>query len=111
MLDRRKRIPGEYADQAQVDRHIALMSPGGERITSPHDIAVVEQLRAKAFAGGRCDPGRAIPTDVFVFSLGEPARREVTKVGGLPYRPAADPWPTHPSGRSMTFIGQLCFAD
>lgn len=39
------------------------------------------------------DLGRRVPTDIFTFFPGEPQDRSVTKIGGLPYRPAAMPWP------------------
>jgi hypothetical protein len=51
-----------------------------------------------------------IPADVFVFAHGEPERREVTKIGGLPYRRADMPWPMGDYS-PMTFVGQFCFAD
>jgi hypothetical protein len=50
-------------------------------------------------------------TDVFVFSTGEPPRRDITKIGGLPYRERGLPWPTTPQGDRLTFIGQLSFTD
>ena len=47
--------------------------------------------RMKLTSGG--DLGRSVPTDVFTFIPGEPQERSVTKIGGLPYRPASLPWP------------------
>jgi uncharacterized protein YwqG len=35
----------------------------------------------------------------------------VTKVGGLPYRPADAPWPKDVTGSPLRFIAQLCFVD
>jgi hypothetical protein len=107
--ERARQRPADYRDQAAKEKHIKLMSPGGEIITSPHDLAVVEQLRKEVFAGGA--PSRSVSTDVFIFGAGEPSKRESTKVGGLPYRAAGKPWPRRPTGDPLVFVGQLCFAD
>lgn len=83
----------------------------------PFDLALVEQdLRQQ-----QNSPGGLV--DVFVFELGEPEQRHVTKIGGLPYRPANLPWPecpgtddpklapyTQPAGTPMLFVAQFCFA-
>jgi Domain of unknown function (DUF1963) len=83
--------------------------PDAYIISSPYDIAVVEQLRAETFAP---DPTlEHIPTDVFVWNRGEPTNRAVTHVGDLPYRAAGKPWPLAPSGEPLTFVAQFCFAD
>lgn len=82
---------------------------GAITTTSPNGIAIVEQLRARARA--EFDLGPTAPTDVFAYAQGEPARREVTKFGGLPYRPADKPWPKEHDGKLMTFLLQFCFAD
>ena len=42
---RRRQLPGEYKSAVAVERHVKLMSPGGEIITSPLHLAVVEQVR------------------------------------------------------------------
>jgi hypothetical protein len=49
--------------------------------------------------------------DVMLVAEGEPADRFVTKLGGVPYRPAALPWPTTARGEPLVFFGQVCFAD
>jgi hypothetical protein len=78
-------------------------------ITGPYDIAVLEQLRDEAFAT-RPDLERE-PTDVFVWNLGEPEQRAVTKISGLPYREAGKPWPHSHAGTPLNFVAQFCFAD
>jgi uncharacterized protein YwqG len=35
----------------------------------------------------------------------------VTKIGGLPYRPAGRPWPVDSAGNARRFVAQLSFAD
>ena len=80
-----------------------------EIITSPVHICLNEQLREAA--ADVIDWGRAVPADVFIMAKGEPAGRHVTKIGGVPYRPAAKPWPLNSEGRPMTFLAQFCFAD
>ncbi|HEY1066750.1 MAG TPA: DUF1963 domain-containing protein [Pirellulales bacterium] len=48
----------------------------------------------------------AQPVDAFVLGLGEPSRRDVTKINGLPYRPRTQPWP-HFAGSPMQFFAQI----
>lgn len=105
---RRAESPNNYPDAAAVANHVKLMSPGGEIVTSPFHIAVVEQLRAEAFSGSRFSK---VPTDVFVFAKGEPQNRAVTKVGGLPFWPRSRAWPKGESKQPLSFVAQVCFAD
>ena len=79
----------------------------GEIIASPYHLFAVETLRSRFRL--RYSPG--IPTDVFVFAEGEPTRRQVTKIGGLPYWPASRPWPMTRKGLPYLFLAQFCFAD
>jgi hypothetical protein len=106
---RREERPDLYADEAAVERHVALMEPKGDTITSPHDIAVVEQLRGELIP--TVPETERVPTDVFVFGKGEAPRPDTTKVGGLPFLPAARAWPRTPEGKPMTFVAQFNFAD
>jgi hypothetical protein len=79
----------------------------GHIVASPFHLYSVEMLRDKhdlRTSGGT-------PADAFVFAQGEPPRREVTKVGGLPYWPAEKPWPTTAEGKPCWFMAQLNFAD
>jgi Domain of unknown function (DUF1963) len=78
-------------------------------LSLPEDIALLERLRASAYA--TLPNLTRVPTDVFVWRAGEPSRREVTKIAGLPYRQAGLPWPLAPSGEPLTFVAQFCFAD
>ena len=78
-------------------------------ITGPADIAHVVQLRSKALVG--TSDLAAVPCDIFVFAQGEPMRRDVTKVNGVPYRPAALPWPVTVDGEPMTFLAQFRFTE
>src|SRR5258706_10769357 len=83
--------------------------PGVPGISGPLDVAVLEQLRDASYANS---PGiERVPTDIFVWSRGEPDQRFVTKIGGLPYWGADTPWPLGPSGTPLTFVAQICFAD
>jgi hypothetical protein len=76
-------------------------------IASPIDIVAIERIRGRAFPESLAKA----PADAFVFSLGEPRRRAVTKVGGLPYRPRAKPWPRGPGNDPMTFLAQFRFLE
>ncbi len=109
VIARQKEVPDQYPSAQAVDEHIKLMEPGGNIISSPEDIAVVEQIREEAARS--CEFGPAIPTDVFVWAKGEPPRPEVTKIGGLPYWPANQEWPRNSSNAPLTFIAQFCLTD
>ena len=77
-------------------------------IYGPRDIARFEQVRAKVDSSQR---GLAVPTDVCIWSVGEPDDPTVTKIGGVPYRPTDAPWPTCPDGSPMGLLAQLSFTD
>lgn len=77
-----------------------------EILWSPVDIAAIEQHR-------RVDPpsGRTTPADWFVWSTQPAVHPFLTKLGGIPHREAALPWPHDAQGRPRTFVGQICFLD
>jgi uncharacterized protein YwqG len=79
----------------------------GHIVASPFHLYSVEALRDKHEL--RRPTGS--PVDVFVFGEGEPTKRHVTKIGGLPYWPAEKPWPTNADGSPFWFLAQLNFAD
>ena len=79
----------------------------GEQITSPYDLYSVERLRDEH---GLCK-GMAFATDVFVFGLGAPMDRCITKISGLPYWPKARTWPKADGGSPYQFLAQFCFVD
>lgn len=79
----------------------------GELITSAHDLHSVETLRD--MHGLRI--GSPVPTDIFVFGRGEPDNPASTKVGGRPFWPSDQPWPTTSDGRPLYFLAQFNFAD
>jgi Domain of unknown function (DUF1963) len=108
VAEQKAKSPENYPDDKSFEHHVQIMSPGGEIITSPFHLAVVEQLRVEALAGRDF---QTAPTDVFVFGKGEAASRGTTKVGGLPFLPATSKWPVGPSGKPMDFVGQFCFCD
>jgi hypothetical protein len=78
-------------------------------ITSPVHFVQRELMREKFSNTPGADEGSRA-TDVFVFAAGEPKDRHVTKIGGLPYRPADKPWPTDTDNTPMAFWGQFCFS-
>jgi len=82
---------------------------GGEHITSPYDIVVIEAIRERVLKDQHV--GATVLTDVCIFAKGEPANRAITKIGGLPYWPADKPWPCGVAGNPMTFVAQFNFAD
>ena len=60
------------------------------------------------FADEVLPPGSEV-TDFLTFEDGEPPDRFVTKIAGLPYRPASLAWPTGSDGRAYTFLAQFTF--
>jgi hypothetical protein len=84
--------------------------PCGPTLTSPAQVAVVEQQKRRAIEQGH-SLGKPLPIDLCVWNWGEPPTREVTKIGGLPYWPASRPWPVDEDHGPMTFIAQFWFAD
>ena len=81
----------------------------GMLVASPSQICNNEQLRQAAH--DQYDWGPAVPVDVFILADGEPQDRNVTKVGGLPYRPANLAWPSEADGSPLTFLAQFDFTD
>jgi hypothetical protein len=77
---------------------------------SPLGEASIEHYR-KLVSGSDIDLGPSVPADRFVFGWGESSARYLTKVNGLPYRPAGLPWPYDRNGNAMVFLAQFCFAD
>lgn len=78
-----------------------------ELITSPFDLYSVETLRDHH--GLR--HGQEVPTDVLVFGKGEPSSPSATKVGGQPFWPEDEEWPTTDGGDPCFFLAQFNFAD
>ena len=77
-------------------------------ITSPCELCNIEWLRRGMT--DEFDWGTPIPMDIFVMSKGEPPDRHATKIGGLPYRPAAAQWPQTSTHAPMTFLAQFDFS-
>lgn len=88
----------EHTDQKPSPRHI----------TSPVDIVIAESLRAER--GANPQNVSCVPVDIFTFGLGAPDDPSMTKVGGIPYRPADKPWPKH-DNHNYFFLAQFNFAD
>lgn len=80
-----------------------------EIVTGPCDICQNEHLRSALF--DKFDWGQAVPADVFIMAKGEAPDRHVTKIGGLPYLPSGQPWPTDKKRNPLLFVGQVNFAD
>lgn len=95
----------EWLPKFPLDSYDPELIPSGY---GPQSICLVEQIRRIAVEHG--DLGRSVPTDVFILALGEPDRRDVTKVGGLPYRPRGLPWPiSKDTGDPLIFVAQFRF--
>src|SRR6185295_5497507 len=94
----------EYAQRVFADAGEPLRA---EQITSPWDLYAAETLRNQH----QLRIGEAFPADVFVWAKGEPENPACTKVGGRPFWPADEPWPTTPDGLPCSFLAQFNFAD
>ncbi len=81
----------------------------GDIITGPSEICNNEQLRCEM--QDQFDWGPAVPVDIFILADGEPIDRCVTKIGGLPFRPPGEQWPTTDDGTAMFFLAQFNFTD
>ena len=94
---------------ARLARKLPTVPIGGEIITSPYDIVMVETIRNRVLKGRNV--GIPVPTDVCIMARGEPVNRAVTKIGGLPYWPLDRPWPSRTDGNPLTFVAQFNFVD
>lgn len=107
-----RHVPGMAHDVFDLDAARKVFDPlerqlGGEDISSPFDLYSIETLRDHH----QLRVGQPDSTDVFVWAQGEPTRREITKVGGLPYWPVSEPWPATKKGKPYNFIAQFNFQD
>ncbi len=75
-------------------------------IVGPHDLHVLHRLRARH----RVTAADEIRADYFVWDSGEAPHRAMTKLGGVPYLPAAMAWPER-DGTVGDFYAQLNFVD
>ena len=78
-------------------------------VTSPFHLVMNEHRRQQTTAHKPREKHTLI--DIFVWAYGEPSKREVTKMGGLPYFPASRPWPKSVQGEPLEFLAQVCFKD
>lgn len=99
--------PGRFASRGEAEAKLGFWWYAPNDIFSPRNLALTEQMRGR---GGEMPWSEGVPVDVLLPALGEPPRREVSKIGGLPYRPKGS-WPVDAEGNALSFIGQLCFAD
>ena len=95
------------AARKAFSEHVTENELSGELVTSAWDLYSVETLRDHH----DLRIGAPYPTDVFVFGKGEPDNPSCTKVGGLPFWPADQDWPTAPDGSLCRFLAQFNFAD
>jgi len=107
---RRGERPALYPTEASVQEHINIMSPHGEIVVGPYSIAVNEQLRSEKTAL-RPYQGRRLPVDLVVWGKGDGVALGQTKVGGVPFRSASEPWPRGEDNQPLRFVAQLCFSD
>lgn len=83
-------------------------------VTSPVDVFRVEIERRRR--GVDSAVWNVRPSDSFIWAYGEPDTPWVTKLGGVPYRPADAAWPQCKESEEtpdrlmpMTFLMQFCF--
>ncbi len=78
-------------------------------VFSPRTITMNEQIRERIWPELTISDG--VPCDVFVWAWGLPQDRTLTRIGGVPFRPADRPWPRDSEGRLMGFVAQINFTD
>ena len=99
-------VPGQEVDDAlSLDFWLARGAP----VSSPYDLAVVEQVRRATELVASLGP--PTPTDLFLMSPGPGEEPSLTRMGGVPHRPADQPWPTTEAGTPYTFVAQFSFVD
>lgn len=75
-------------------------------VVGPFDYwSLLAMRRAHALFGDR-----PLGSDLFLWSCGAPPHPAMTRLGGVPYLPAARAWPRR-DGHVATFYGQLNFTD
>ncbi|GMV91359.1 MAG: hypothetical protein AMXMBFR82_11370 [Candidatus Hydrogenedentota bacterium] len=79
------------------------------RIASPRSMALNAHIRKELWP--ELDPVMGVPTDLFVWALGEGENPAGTRIGGMPYLPRAIDWPTSDDGAPKEFIAQFNLAD
>lgn len=78
-------------------------------VVGPFDACAIVTIRR--LLAGQFVLGEAVPTDVFVFSAGEPPDRRCTKVGGIPYLRKGVPWPRGHKDQLLPFMAQFNFQE
>lgn len=100
--------PRKYSSTAKGDP-LDLWKPRGAIITSPAHLCNIELVR-KQYARTK-DLGSPVPVDIFLWSTKPVAKPYLTKLGGVPHRESAKPWPKDANDKPYTFVAQYCFAD
>lgn len=85
-------------------RRYSIDNPNG-----PARMCYIEQIRRLAAVDR--DLRRTVACDTFVLASGEPRQRDVTKIGGVPYRPRELPWPVSREGVPLVFLAQFRFEE
>jgi Domain of unknown function (DUF1963) len=99
------RIDQEYRERPPEKRYHKVY-----RARRPLPSAKAKRVLARYRLPAKPEKGEAF-IDVLQFVAGESVDRHVTKIGGLPYRPARLAWPVAGNGTHLTFVAQFCFAD
>lgn len=95
----------EALERTEVEEGNYRLSP----LVGPLHMAMLERYRRSL--GIESKPAGRRDTDIFLMSLGVPPRRDLTQFGGLPYRPADEPWPTRADGTPLRFLAQMRFRE
>lgn len=113
MAEPRPPLEAEYIYDLELwrSRYETFLASGGTKIgaSSPMSIAALETERGRN--PQQYDEASAVPTDLFAFALEAPARPDVTKLGGVPWRAAGLPWPNCWRGWPMKFLFQVRLAE
>lgn len=93
-------------DFHQLQAHYPNLPADVWNIGSPSDLLGWITMREKF----GIEAPDAVPCDIFVWGIGEPPDRRLTRVGGVPWLPKSTPWPTF-GDTPATFLCQFDFRD
>ncbi len=91
-------------------KHLQCPSALAGSTSGPNSAVSIELARRK-FRSVYAADLPAVPSHVFVWGIGEPQNRRLTKIGGLPFLSKQQVWPTDDLGSPVPFLAQISFVD
>ncbi len=97
----------EESLQAHVRNHGSYWGILG--IWGPADACLLHKIRGPVWPYYQFGP--SAPVDLFLLALGDPPRRDMPRIGGMPFWPKRRPWPSSESGEPLRFVAQFNFSE